>query len=170
MVTNRGCRSGKPRSHMAGTGKGHDAPSSLKRLIPHRGPTILTCGPWKPIYLETFSTKIKDFWFKIELSDELSDATISTYAEIHPVASSHKVEFELFDPDGLLIQRRTVDSKNSSDASPFHLKSPQLWYPAGNGPQPLYTLKVSVLTTAGVVNCTSSKFLGIRRLELIQRP
>lgn len=150
MVTNRGCKSGNPRSHMVGTGKGHEAPSSSKRLMHHRGPTILTCGPWRPIYLETFSMKIEDLWFKIELSDSLSDATISTHAEIHPVSSSHKVEFELFEPDGLLIQRQTVDSKNSSAASLFHLKSPQLWYPAGDGPQPLYTLKASVLTTAGL--------------------
>ena len=63
-----------------------------------------------------------------------------------------------------------MESKETSAASSFHLKSPQLWYPAGNGPQPLYTLKASVLTTAGVIKCTSSKRLGIRRLELIQRP
>jgi beta-mannosidase len=155
---------------MAGIGKGHEAPSSPKMLIHYRGPTMLTCGPWRPIYLETFSTKIEDLWFKIELSDSLLDATISTQAEIHPIASSHKVEFELFDPDGILIEKQTVDSKKGLAAHLFHLKSPKLWYPAGNGPQPLYTLKASVLTTGTVVNCTSSRCLGIRHVELIQRP
>ncbi|PMD48156.1 glycoside hydrolase family 2 protein [Hyaloscypha variabilis F] len=134
------------------------------------GPTILTCGPWRPIYLEISSTKIEDLWFYVELSDSLSDATITTYAQIHPVASLQKVEFELVGPDGLPIQSQTVDSKESSAGNLFHLKWPQLWYPAGNGPQPLYTLKANVLTTAGIVSCTLSKRFGIRRIELIQRP
>lgn len=131
---------------------------------------MLTCGPWRPVYLEIFSTRFEDLWFDIELSDSLLEATIATHAEIEPVTSSHKVKFELFDPNGLLVQERIVDAKHGSAASNFELKSLQLWFPAGNGPQPLYTLKASVLTPAGGVLCTSSKRLGIKRLDLIQRP
>jgi beta-mannosidase len=169
-MTNQGCKSGKHHTHMVGIGKGHEASPSPTRLINYRGPTMLTCGPWRPVYLEIYSSRFGDLWFEIELSDSLLEATIATHAEIEPVTSSHKVKFELFDPNGLLVQERTVGAKHGSAVSNFELKSPQLWFPAGNGPQPLYTLKASVLTPVGGVLCTSSKRLGIKRLDLIQRP
>jgi beta-mannosidase len=131
---------------------------------------MLTCGPWRPIYLEVFETRFADLWFKIELSDSLSRAIISADADIIGLTSLHRVKFELFGPDGLLVQERTADAKDSSATTLFEFPSPQLWFPAGNGPQPLYTLKASVITLAGAVLCVSSKRLGIRRVELIQKP
>lgn len=117
-----------------------------------------------------FSARFEDLWFRIDLSDSLLEAAISTHAEIHPVIALHKVKFELFNPDGLLVQEETVEGSRGLAAGNFHIKFPQLWFPAGNGPQQLYVLKASALMPTGEVLCTSSRRLGIRRVKLIQNP
>lgn len=169
MVTNRGFRSGKLRTRTVGTGK---AMKWTRKLLTYcRGPNLLTCGPWKPTFLEAFLTRIEDLSFEVALSDTLSEVTISMQAEINPVETTHKVEFKLYGPDGVIMQSQTVHSKKCRPAtSAFHINSPQLWYPAGNGAQPIYTVVASVLGTADVISCTSAKRIGIRSVELIQRP
>jgi beta-mannosidase len=130
---------------------------------------MLTCGPWRPIYVEAFTARFEDLWFEIELSNSLSQIIISVYAKLHGITSLHKVKFELFDPDGILVQE-TVGVHNGLTRTHFELNSPQLWFPAGYGPQPLYNVKGTVFTPDGTALCSSSKRLGIRRLELIQKP
>jgi beta-mannosidase len=136
----------------------------------YRGPTMLTCGPWRPVCLEKFTARFSDLWFEIEVSDSLSETTITTHAEIHGHTSSQKVKFELFGPDGLLVKDKTVDANEDTIATNFELHSPQLWFPAGNGLQPLYKLKASLLAATGGILCTLSKRFGIRRVDLIQKP
>ncbi|KAG0649922.1 Beta-mannosidase B [Hyphodiscus hymeniophilus] len=133
------------------------------------GPTMLTCGPWRPIYLEVFTAKVADLWFEVELSDSLSFANISARAEIIGGSYSDKVKFELFGPDGFLNAEKIQGAVTLATTN-FEVESPQLWFPVGNGAQPLYTLKVHILSPAGDVLCSSTKRLGIRKLELIQRP
>ena len=143
---------------------------SWTELINYRGPTMLTCGPWRPIYLEVFTARLADLWFEVELSDLFSNATITSHAEIVGVGGSHKVKFELYGPDGNLVQERMTDAKDGLAAANFELISPQLWFPAGNGPHPLYSLKASLLTPMTVVQSILTKRVGIRRVELIQKP
>ena len=131
---------------------------------------MLTCGPWRPIYLEVFTARLEDLWFKIDLSNSLSNATVLAHAEIVAFTPLHTVEFELLGPDGILVEARTENANKISVATTFELNSPQLWFPAGTGPQKFYTLNAKVLNHAGAVLCTSSKKLGIRSVELIQKP
>ena len=117
-----------------------------------------------------YTARFEDVWFNIELSDSLRHASISAKAEIRSETSSHQVKFELFDPDGSLVQQNSVDTKDCLAESKFELESPRIWHPVGNGAQPLYTLKASAVTPSESVLCSSSQRLGIRNIKLIQKP
>ena len=126
---------------------------------------MLTCGPWRPIYLEAFTTRFSDLFFHIEVPESLSTATINAVAELDGIAPN-QVKFELFGPDGALVEEKTSVTLHAE----FQLEEPQLWYSIGNGTQPLYTVKATAFSAVPTALCTSSKRIGIRRLELIQRP
>ncbi|KAL1962656.1 hypothetical protein VTN77DRAFT_9290 [Rasamsonia byssochlamydoides] len=133
------------------------------------GPTLLTRGPWRPVYLDCFLARVSDLTVKCGLSASLSEATIDVLAQIDGLRNG-KIEFELFDPDHNLIQKEGTELQDAVSEISFHLGNPQLWYPAGYGSQPLYTVKASLLSDSGHLLCTSSKRIGLRRVELIQRP
>lgn len=135
------------------------------------GPTLLTCGPWRPVYLETYTGRISDLSFRVELPESLSRATVTAVAEIEGPGPD-VVEFELFGPDGSVVGvKQIVAVAAGAGQATFEVTAPELWYPIGNGSQPLYTLKARGLRAGtGAEVCSSSKRLGIRRVQLIQRP
>jgi len=42
----------------------------------------MTCGPWKPIYLELYNTRISDLLFSMKRSENLDTIDVSVFAEI----------------------------------------------------------------------------------------
>ena len=81
------------------------------------------------------------------------------------------VQFKLFDPAGTLIHTKSSTPENGIAQTKFEIHRPQLWFPRGNGSQPLYTLEATAFSTSqSTVLCSSSKRLGIRRVRLVQRP
>jgi len=73
---------------------------------------------------------------------------------------------KLLSPDGVVLEEITsIDTKAT-----FVVSSPDLWYPVGNGRQPLYMLTASAATIKGNVVDTASKRFGIRKVELVQHP
>jgi len=70
------------------------------------------------------------------------------------------LEGEVFDPEGTSLGRKRIflDRDGIPDGKPvlFELpavKQPQLWYPAGYGTQPLYTVKVRLLQEEQELDC-----------------
>ena len=105
----------------------------------------MTAGPWKPIRLETYTTRISDVDIRPRVDEKLS-ATIDVAFELskddHSIAN-----VSVKDPEGKVI----VDQSNlpiKSQRAEAHFKlSPgvfELWYPVGYGKQPLYTVEVEI--------------------------
>ena len=129
---------------------------------------LMSCGPWKPVYLQTFCTRIAELRFEASVAAGLDNATISATAEVAGVGDgSEEVVFTLTAPDGGRIKTVRAKAKSGGPAkAEFRVARPELWYPHGYGAQPLYTL-TAVL---GGGTDSASKRLGLRRARLVQLP
>ncbi|KAA8909525.1 glycoside hydrolase superfamily [Sphaerosporella brunnea] len=128
------------------------------------GPTLLTCGPWKPIYLETFTSRIDELYFKVEVAVSLKKATVFATADI--VGWAKEVVFTLTSPDGKKIKSAKADVEDGKAHAKIIVDDPELWYPQGYGKQPLYKLSAVLDGDAD----EASKRLGLRRARVVQRP
>lgn len=125
----------------------------------------MTCGPWRPINLEIYTSRITDLWAKVELDDNLHRAIVETHAGVEGRAATVRFDIAL---GGEHICSQTVDVADEAVAS-FGLDKIKLWYPASYGKQPLYTLKATALDGMDEID-TVTKKIGLRKVELIQRP
>jgi beta-mannosidase len=63
----------------------------------------MTCGPWKPIFLEVYDSRISDLSFNVQLSEDLTTAEIIVAAGVE--GSAGIVRFTLS------IAGRDIDTK-----------------------------------------------------------
>ncbi|KAI0723105.1 glycoside hydrolase family 2 protein [Earliella scabrosa] len=133
------------------------------------GPVLMTAGPWKPIRLETYTTRISDVDIRPRVDEKLS-ATIDVAFELskddHSIAN-----VSVKDPEGKVI----VDQSNlpiKSQRAEAHFKlSPgvfELWYPVGYGKQPLYTVEVEIKDKDGKLLDTRTQKFAFRRAIVVQ--
>ncbi|KAI1138178.1 glycoside hydrolase family 2 protein [Hypoxylon sp. FL0543] len=115
------------------------------------GPALLTCGPWRPINLEIYESRIADLWFDIDVEKSLKSATVTTHASVEGQASNVRFNISL---DGFPVATQLVHAGSSAT---FTLQTPQLWYP------------VRYEDDGKVIDRVSKK-TGLRRAELVQRP
>ncbi|KAK1547823.1 glycosyl hydrolase family 2 [Colletotrichum paranaense] len=131
------------------------------------GPTLLTCGPWRPINLEIYESRLSDLYFETTVDDSLKSAKVVAHATTEGKASKVRFDVSL---DGKSLASETIDAKADADiAATFQLQDPALWYPIRYGKQPLYTVTATLLSGSDEVD-TLSKKIGIRKVELVQRP
>ncbi|KAI0014843.1 family 2 glycosyl hydrolase [Xylariomycetidae sp. FL0641] len=127
------------------------------------GPTLLTCGPWRPINLEMCESRITDLWCDIDVDKSLKCATVLVHAPVEGKASKTKLEISLGDK---LVASQDIEAGANAT---FRISDPELWYPIRYGKQPLYTVKATIQEDGKDID-TLSKKIGLRRAELIQRP
>ncbi|ORY13800.1 glycoside hydrolase superfamily [Clohesyomyces aquaticus] len=131
------------------------------------GPVLNTCGPWRPVRLETYQSKISDLRIDYALDDGLKSVsgTITASVEGH---SGTRVAFEVHSGDDLVF-KETADIIDGAAKVQFHVNEPKLWYPHGYGEQPLY--KVTATVSADDVSLhQATRRTGFRRGELVQEP
>jgi beta-mannosidase len=133
------------------------------------GPTLLTAGPWRPVWLEVSPARISRLYAPVELDETLTRAHLPV--EI-VVESSHRipgaaVELTVYGPGGQVATRASVPLTDSALVHSLTLENPELWWPNGYGSQPLYRLLVTLLSDGEIID-TQEQRLGIRRLRLVQ--
>ncbi|KAI0845314.1 glycoside hydrolase family 2 protein [Daldinia vernicosa] len=127
------------------------------------GPALLTCGPWRPINLEVYESRITDLWVDIDVDKSLKSATITTHASTEGKASGVWFDISF---NGTPIVSEAVASGGSAT---FTIDNPKLWYPVRYGKQPLYTVTATLDEDGKIIDSVSKK-IGLRRAELVQRP
>ncbi|KAI1108903.1 family 2 glycosyl hydrolase [Nemania sp. NC0429] len=130
------------------------------------GPILITAGPWKPIYLEQYVSKIEDVWTECEVSEDLQTCSGRILAKIsQPESSGLSVKISLSLAESVVFEKEcTVGSSGIAETS-FSITRPELWYPFTHGSQTRYELKATLGSHDAV-----SKMIGFRRTELIQQP
>ncbi|KAK5992572.1 Beta-mannosidase B [Cladobotryum mycophilum] len=129
------------------------------------GPILNTCGPWKPIELEIYESRLVDLYANITVNDSLDHAQVAVHASAEGKAS--KIRFDL-SFNGSSIGSDIIDV-NEDTTTTFNVQNPELWYPIRHGKQPLYTITASLLDGEDQVD-SISKRIGIRKAELVQQP
>jgi beta-mannosidase len=145
--------------------------SKRKLMSSKGGPALVTAGPWKPVYLETFQAKLVEPWARVELDAKLDKATITgVYLADVPQNLDASISFKVVDPLG---QTRCSASAKLSDrkelACTFDIGREDLWWPVGSGGQPLFTAIWELSEGASLLD-SSSQTIGLRTVELIQEP
>ncbi|KAL2060090.1 hypothetical protein VTL71DRAFT_9912, partial [Oculimacula yallundae] len=130
------------------------------------GPTLMTCGPWRPINLEIFSSRILDLYFTSNVDKSLKSAELVAKADVEGSATEVKFDISL---DGKEVDSKVVKAEKGHASHKFKIDDPALWFPIRYGKQPLYTITATLVDGKSDIDTQSKKF-GLRRAELIQRP
>lgn len=130
------------------------------------GPVLNTCGPWRPVNLEIFESRLADLYFDTTVEKDLKSAKVVTRALVE--GSAKKVRFDV-SLEGKPVASETVQGDGEIQAT-FHISNPSLWYPVRYGKQPLYSVKATLLDEGEEEIDSLLKNIGLRRAELIQKP
>lgn len=134
------------------------------------GPTLLTCGPWRPITLETYSTRIASLRITTSVASSLKSATISAQASLEGVTTaSRTLHYTLKSSSGNSVYSTSTASTRDDTVCTLSLDKPELWYPHGYGAQPLYTFTATLEDSEGREIDSVSKKIGFRSVKVVER-
>lgn len=135
------------------------------------GPILITAGPWRPVYLETYVCRVDDVWFQGQMSQDLKSVEGKLFATVDSGTQGTQdgmVVYLSLSFDGkVMFETRASVSDKGLAAADFQLNDPALWYPHGYGNQSRYELKATLVNGGSEMDC-QSKLIGFRRCELIQ--
>jgi len=123
------------------------------------GPRFITAGFWRPVRLEAWSA---NRFASVRIAQEHKADRVfltihSTLDTRTPASLRGRVRF----------QGRTVAEFDGSRAV---IPRPRLWWPAGQGDQPLYDVELELVSADGTVLDTWKRRIGLRTIVLDQEP
>jgi beta-mannosidase len=136
------------------------------------GPVMMSAGPWKPIRLESYQSRIEEVHFPVSVSDDLSSATIDYTIIVESPPRNATLQIALYPPENDEQETRmpvyigTVEAGMTATGR-ITLKNPKLWYPVGYGSQPLYIVAVELHKDKNIIHSTNQT-LGIRLAKVVQ--
>lgn len=135
------------------------------------GPKLATCG-LSNASIERWSAARIDHVRPLVLRADESAAALEVHVDL--ALSSHSpftVIAQLLDPQGQLVAKSQATFSARSVAIPLHITNPQLWWPRSHGPQPLYTLHVSLIDPPSSATLDQfSRRVGLRTISLDTSP
>ncbi len=134
------------------------------------GPDVTTSGIWRPIRLEAWDgLRIRDVRLGVtDLTHARAKVNVFVDTEIATDTpegrSGYDITVAIESPD-------LVDGFGADDgAEVCYISNPQLWWPAGHGAQPLYTVHVDVRDHNGKSLERVTRRIGLRTAELRHTP
>ncbi len=127
------------------------------------GPVLMTAGLWRGVRLEVYAARLDDLACPVSVSDDFKRAEFPVSVDVKGEVAGN-VLLELLGTDGAVVASHTLPAAGNV-AHTFSVENPALWWPAGYGEQPLYTVR------AGLEDGTSSEIrVGVRSIRLMQEP
>lgn len=150
----------------------------------------MTTGPWRPIAIDSYTSRISDLQCAIQVNEDLSaQATINFFVEGQKdgISAIYRI-FEASSRRKELTSGNVTLSSGRGSAS-FRCKSGEvkLWYPVGYGSQSLYEIEVVITESkqvskerrfcfklvsdceqGGKLLCKGRKKIGFRRVRVVQ--
>jgi beta-mannosidase len=119
-------------------------------------PRMPHVGIWKDAYIEAVDrVQLDDVWVRTNVTDNHERATILvTVAEFFNEPASSRIEVTMrppaigrYTPEPLTTGSQTTRTTHDKHIQtlPLEIEKPTLWYPNGEGEQPLYTLEVRLI-------------------------
>ncbi len=132
------------------------------------GPSLPTCGIWKKISLESFNeARITDVLIQQDHLEGAVTLGIDITAEVvRDTTSPLKAEISVIHGDEI-VGKHTVDLVAGGAHGELKVPKPELWWPAGMGKQPLYTVHVELHGEKGVAVDSASRKIGLRELRAV---
>ncbi|HEY5914316.1 MAG TPA: glycoside hydrolase family 2 protein [Verrucomicrobiae bacterium] len=132
------------------------------------GPVLITCGIWRDISLVAFDMArladvliLQDHSAKGRVSLEIQLAAETTQAA--PLAGTARVLHK-----GKRVAAGTCSLQAGKGRIPLVVSDPKLWWPAGMGQQPLYSVEVELLDAQGKVLDRTARRIGLRTIKLLE--
>ena len=133
------------------------------------GPTLITCGIWRNIALVALDTARLDD-VGIEQDHKTKDrVTLKVTATATPTSNAKWKARTTVRFGKATVATATVDLNRGAGAAELPIAKPKLWWPAGMGAQPLYTVQVDLLDDAGQVLDSSTRRIGLRTLRTVEQ-
>lgn len=127
------------------------------------GPKLMTCGPWRPVRIETYRCRVADLKADVRLESGHKKAVVDISASLVGSPSTG-VNLEIWQ-NGKCEASQVVAADIAGTAKgTLVIENPHLWWPHGYGQQPLY----EVVAFIGTDGHRQSKKFGIRDIELVQ--
>ncbi|SPN99299.1 related to beta-mannosidase [Cephalotrichum gorgonifer] len=134
------------------------------------GPVLLSCGPYREIRLESYSSMVYDVFASATVAEDLQQATLDvSWSAIFD--QDVEVDVTVISPSQHTFHSLSTLAAGDTDGKvTFDIPQPELWCPVGHGPQPLYTVEVRVRSQNGDTAHAITTAVGIRRIRLMQEP
>jgi len=103
----------------------------------------MTTGPWRPIFLHTYKSRITDLRVRADVSESL-DTVINVSLAFS--SSGGAASIALKDHAGKVVKQADARLEDGKAQVEFRGAKGEfdLWYPVGYGKQPIYTVEVRV--------------------------
>lgn len=126
------------------------------------GPTLVTAGLWRPVSLRQFDARLEHL--RVIPFVEADQAKLRVAAEVIGAADDLTLRLEL---DSAVRDSRTVEG---SCEFTIDVDDVEWWYPIGYGSQPLYDLRIELVTDSGQVLDAATRSVGFRSVTLVSEP
>jgi beta-mannosidase len=133
------------------------------------GPTLITCGIWREIGIVAFDkARINDV---VILQDHSRQGQVTLNVEVTaaPAGSAALKAKTSVWFGGRQLDAAVADLKEGRGKVVIALADPKLWWPAGMGRQPLYTVQVELAADDGNTLDSAVRRIGLRTLRTIQQ-
>ncbi len=133
------------------------------------GPSLPGAGIWRPIRLEGWNTARIEAVRPLVRRADAEQAEVEVLVDVATAsgATVATVKVRLLAPDGAVVAEGTTGTAGRPQSVVLIVSKPQLWWPAGHGDQPLYTLEVVLADSAGRTLDTWRKRTGLKTSRIV---
>ena len=133
------------------------------------GPRLVTCGIWRPVYLEAWNNiRIEDVYYN-QKSVTAKRADVSVEIDI-TATSATTAEVRIIDEtSGKVLATTPTELKVGKNAvvAPFSIAKPQLWWTYELGKPHRYNFRTEIVADGKVLDSRSHK-IGLRSVRLVR--
>lgn len=104
----------------------------------------MTVGPWKPIYLHTYTHRITDLRISSNVSEDLSVTGQVTFALNETAKDGFKVSATIKAASGAQLVAQELSADDGKLEFSLKPEEVELWFPIGYGKQALHTFTVAL--------------------------
>ena len=133
------------------------------------GPTLITCGVWRPIGMIAFDGARLDDVLVHEDHSRKTAVGLEIQAAAGPSAGPDWTVSASVALEGKTLGTKEAPLRSGRASISLDVPEPKLWWPAGMGAQPLYTVAVELKDGRGRPADSWSRRIGLRTLRAFQQ-